>query len=203
MKKVATILSQTQAIKDEKSATLREFQKLNPPKPPSARDLRKQKTIQAQVETQRRHPNATSILERPRPQVSGKRRVPVLVNARGVPFLRIKKPQPRNVSGVIRNLLATRWHKIEIRTRLQGEMLFARDEDAWDKLTVPESSPSPTWASAVQYSIDEVNAYVRKWDHKRRDTAERMWEIVLQERELAAKEEEQRRTESENRSEKT
>lgn len=171
--------------------------KLNPAPPPSPKQLRKFKAIQAQEATQRRHPDATSILERPRLVVSNKRRVPVLVNARGVPFLRIKKPQPRNLSGVIRNLLERRWRKIETRTRLSEELIFAQDEDAWDKLTSSASASEPSWAAPIQTSITETNQAVKQWDERRRDMAEKMWNIVLQERELAAQEEEQRRAEAE------
>ena len=54
-----------------------------------------------------------------------------MVNARGIPFLRLKKPQPKNLSGVIRAKLEKRWNRIVLRDRLQVDLLFAEDEEAW------------------------------------------------------------------------
>ncbi|KAJ5217314.1 hypothetical protein N7468_010322 [Penicillium chermesinum] len=198
--KITDILAQAKAAKVEKAARLKEYTELKPVPPLSRLKLRKQKSIQAQEATQRRHPNATPVLDRPHRVISGKRRVPFLVNARGVPFLRFKKPQPRNLSGVIRNLLAKRWRKLETRTRLSEEVLFAEDEEAWDRLTLPTSSKSeePSWSTAIHTSIQELNHAIRVWDERRGAMAEKMWNVVLQERELAEKEEKQRQAEEQN-----
>ena len=119
--------------------------------------------------------------------MSGKRRIPVLVNARGVPFLRIKKPQPRNLSGVIRRKLERRWHRIETRDRLQSELRFAMDEDAWDVLTY--ATESCTWAYAIESSLNDVQVKIQDSDRVNRELAERLWDIVLRERKLAVEEE--------------
>lgn len=125
--------------------------------------------------------------------MSGKRRVPVLVNARGVPFLRIKKPQPKNLSGVIRSKLENRWSRIERRDRLDRELLFANDEDNWDALTTgPESD---TWAKGVKDALGTLNQQLHDSDKKNMELAEAMWKVVLAERKLAAEEEKQRSTE--------
>lgn len=164
-----------------------------PPKPVSPRQARKEQTIRFEQNTSRKHPDAQSILDRPRLSLSGKRKVPVLVNARGVPFLRIKKPQPRNLSGVIRSKLEKRWNRIVTRDRLHVELLFAKDEDFWDHLT--RTSEKPTWSEEVKLCLDDVYEKIRETDRQNRELAESMWNIVLEERELAKQEDEQRRLE--------
>lgn len=146
-------------------------------------------------ETRQRHPDTPSILSRPHP-VKGIRKVPSLVSARGLPFLRIKKPQPRNLSGVLRNKLETRWKRILRRDRLTADVLFAQDEDAWDSLTgVQEPS---TWSLHYRLALDEVNDQIRESDDKATEMARKMWNIVLKERLMAEQEERQRRLEAES-----
>jgi hypothetical protein len=164
-----------------------------PPKPLSPRQARKEVTIRFEQETSRKHPEALSILNRPRLTLSGKRKIPVLVNARGVPFLRIKKPQPRNLSGVIRSKLEKRWNRIVARDRLKVELLFAKDEDAWDHLT--RATEQATWSEEIKLALDNVYEKIRGTDRQNRELAESMWSIVLEERELAEKEDEKRQLE--------
>ena len=142
--------------------------------------------------TARRHPDATPILSRPRPVVNGKRRVPVLVNARGVPFLRIKKPQPMNLSGVIRSKLDNRWKRVERRERLTDDSMLAEYEDLWDNLTVGREDV--TWAKEVYDALKEVNTRIKESDVKNKQLADDMWNVVLAEHKLA-EEERQRSTE--------
>lgn len=191
--KLTTILSQEKSFKEQYAAEQRRMAELKPPKPVSPRQARKEQTIQFEQETSRKHPDAASILDRPRLNLTGKRKVPVLVNARGIPFLRIKKPQPRNLSGVIRSKLEKRWNRIVIRDRLHVELLFAKDEDAWDHLT--RAAERPTWSEEVKLALDNVYDKIRETDRQNRELAESMWNIVLKERELAKKEDEQRQLE--------
>lgn len=143
--------------------------------------------------TARRHPDATPILSRPRPVVNGRRRIPVLVSARGIPFLRIKKPQPKNLSGVIRTKLDKRCRRIERREILGVDILFAKDEDDWDQLTLgrPETE---TWAGEIKKALAEVSTQLKESDLKNKELAEAMWQVVLAERKLAAEEETQSST---------
>ena len=136
--------------------------------------------------TARRHPDATPILSRPRPVVNGKRRVPVLVNARGVPFLRIKKPQPMNLSGAIRSKLDNRWKRVERRERLTDDSMLAEYEDLWDNLTVGREDV--TWAKEVYDALKEVNTRIQESDVKNKQLADDMWDVVLAERKLAEEE---------------
>jgi hypothetical protein len=162
-----------------------------PSKPLTPKAARKEKSIRFQEETTRRHPNARSVLDRPQPLGDRKRRVPVLVNARGLPFLRFKKPQPRNVSGVIRAKLGTRWNWIQRRDRLRVELLFAQDEEDWDRIIeiIPETDEMSSWPEPLQKAIVDVNAKISKFDVQSKELAENMWKIVLAERALAEEEE--------------
>ncbi|KAJ5086641.1 hypothetical protein NUU61_007948 [Penicillium alfredii] len=197
--RIRTLLAQTKSLKDEHATRQREITaaiksaklKAAVHKPPMPRKAQKQESIRHQEETARPRPDTPSILARPRPVVSGKRRVPVLVNARGIPYLRIKKPQPRNLSGLLRNKLERRWNWIERRDRLQLELLFAQDEDSWDALT--HFDELATWTADIKLSINQVNRNISQMDMKHKRMAESMWKIVLAERELAKTEEERLR----------
>jgi len=188
---ISTILAQAKSIKEQFAAQQRK--KTPTEKPLSPLEARKLETLRSELETWERNPNTPSILNRPRP-VSGRRQVPVLVNARGVPFLRIKKPQPKNLSGVIRNKLEKRWHRIEVRDRLQAELLFARDEDAWDRMT--NTKDEGTWAEEHKLALEDVYGKIRKSDKKNRELAENMWKVVLKEREALEEEEKQRQVQA-------
>jgi hypothetical protein len=190
---ISTILSQAKSVKDQFAALQRKKGKVEPRKPLSPLRAKKAEMIGSQLETWERHPDTTPILDRPRP-VSGRRQVPVLVNARGIPFLRIKKPQPKNLSGVIRNKLAKRWHRIEVRDRLQAELLFAKDEDVWDRMT--NTSDEGTWAEEPKLALDDVLEKIRESDRKNRELAESMWKVVLREREALEEEEKQRQAQA-------
>ncbi|KAJ5544890.1 hypothetical protein N7535_006724 [Penicillium sp. DV-2018c] len=160
-----------------------------PPKPLTPRQARKAESIRFQKETSQRHPNATSILNRPIPLGDKKRKVPVLVNARGLPFLRYKKPQPRNVSSVIRTKLERRWAWIERRDRLKLDLSFAEDEDDWDNLTNTQTEEGPTWSEHCQTALRDVNTQISQFDTNTKELAEKMWAVVLAEKALAEEEE--------------
>ncbi|KAJ5138625.1 uncharacterized protein N7515_003473 [Penicillium bovifimosum] len=159
------------------------------PKPLTPRQARKAESIRFQEETSQRHPNATSILNRPRPLGDKKRKVPVLVNARGLPFLRYKKPQPRNVSSVIRTKLERRWAWIERRDMLKLDLVFAQDEEDWDNLTNTKTEEHPTWTEHCKTALRDVNTQISQFDNNAKNLAEKMWAIVLAEKALAEEEE--------------
>ncbi|KAJ5679435.1 hypothetical protein N7462_007679 [Penicillium macrosclerotiorum] len=185
------ILAKAKSLKEERAARERDIALSIPQRPISPRQMCKRESVRFQLETSRRHPDAQSVLLRPRQFVNGKRKTPVLVNARGVPFLRFKKPQPRNLSGVLRTMLEKRWHRIVVRERLSADLLFAQDEDAWDHITgVTEDN---SWSEEVKSSLDNVCAKIRQTDQQNRSLAERMWQVVLDERALANKEEKERK----------
>jgi hypothetical protein len=183
---ISSLLANSKAIRLKNSSEQRELAEAQPIKPLSWIKQKRAESRRQQEATALRHPNAQPILSRPRPVISGPRRVPVLVNARGIPFLRIKKPQPQNLSRAIRSKLDRRWKWIERRDRLRLELLFAEDEDYWDRLLVEEGSPS--WADAVTESIEDVVSKIAESDQKSKELAEEMWNIVLAERKLAEEE---------------
>ncbi|KAL2810468.1 hypothetical protein BJX63DRAFT_316200 [Aspergillus granulosus] len=183
---IQSILSETESIKKRKRKEQAAIAERLPVKQPTKKQLKAQENRRLQEMTTQRHPDATPILSRPRPAVSGRRHVPVLVNARGIPFLRIKKHQPKNLSRVIRQKLDNRWSVIERRDRLVVEMYFAQDEDEWDRMTT--GMESETWYNTVRTSYEETLAYIKAIDDKNTKLAESMWKVVLAERELATKE---------------
>ncbi|KAL1998584.1 hypothetical protein VTN02DRAFT_5929 [Thermoascus thermophilus] len=188
--RISALLAQRQALREKHSSEQRALTEATPPKPLSKKEKKKLESLRHQEATARRHPDAQPILSRPRPVVSGRRRVPVLVNARGVPFLRIKKPQPKVLSGVIRSKLDKRWKRIVRRERLEQELILAEDEDHWDRLVGEEERYS--WTSEIKAALDEVSWQIRETDRKNAQLAEAMWNVVLKERELAEKEEAER-----------
>ena len=155
--------------------------------PKTAKQLRSEEAIRFQESTAKRHPDATSILARPRPVVKGKRHVPVFVNARGIPMLRIKKPQPRVLSGIIRSKLTRRERWVTRENELAVDVNFAKDEDNWDKLT--GSQDTVPWSREVWEALQQTKRSIKDNDIKNSEMAKAMWNVVLRERELAAKEE--------------
>lgn len=192
IQRISTLISESQLAKQLNSSAQRERTKAKPVKPLSLKEKRREKVRAFEKMTARRHPDATPILSRPRPVVNGKRRVPVLVNARGVPFLRTKKPQPMNLSGVIRSKLDNRWKRVERRERLTDDSMLAEYEDLWDKLTIGREDV--TWAKEVYDALKEVNTRIKESDVKNKQLADDMWNVVLAEHKLA-EEERQRSTE--------
>ena len=192
IQRISTLISESQLAKQLNSSAQRERTKAKPVKPLSLKEKRREKVRAFEKMTARRHPDATPILSRPCPVVNAKRRVPVLVNARGVPFLRTKKPQPMNLSGVIRSKLDNRWKRVERRERLTDDSMLAEHEDLWDKLTIGREDV--TWAKEVYDALKEVNTRIKESDVKNKQLADDMWNVVLAEHKLA-EEERQRSTE--------
>ncbi|KAL2828901.1 hypothetical protein BDW59DRAFT_39249 [Aspergillus cavernicola] len=182
---IEAILSESKSAKWHKQR----LQAALPKKPitqPSPKQIQIQENKRFQEMTARRHPDTRPILSRPRPVVSGRRHVPVLVNARGVPFLRIKKPQPKNLSCALRTKLDRRWKMIERRDKMLSEVRLGKAEDYWDSLTAGEEKV--TWASAAETAWDDARCWIQKTDRKNKALAESMWKVVLAERKLAEKE---------------
>ncbi|KAL3464739.1 hypothetical protein BJX64DRAFT_89304 [Aspergillus heterothallicus] len=183
---IQSILSEASAIKERKRSMQNALTESLPVKQPTKKQLKAQKNKQFQNMTAKRHPDAVPILTRPRGVVNGRRRVPAFINAHGVPFLLFKKPQPQNLSRVIRQKLDHRWSLIERRERLRVDRYFAEDEDEWDRLT--SGTEKGNWSDAARISFYETHAYIQAVDEKRTELAQSMWNVVLAERELAKKE---------------
>lgn len=187
IQRISTLITESQSEKQMNSSIQQALSKAKPAKPKSKKEQKKEEIQAFEKQTAQRHPDAIPITCRPRPVVSGKRRIPVLVNARGVPFLRIKKPQPMNLSGAIRSKLENRWRRIERRESLEVALEIARGEDRWDQLT--HGQELATWSQVISDALTEVNNKIRESDLQNKKLAKDMWNVVLAERKLAADEE--------------
>ncbi|KAK4118511.1 hypothetical protein N657DRAFT_651211 [Parathielavia appendiculata] len=141
---------------------------------------------------------------------SGVRKPPTLAATMGVPFLRLKKPQPRFLERVLRQKSQRRWRRIEKIMEMMWEGLEeAGVEDAWDRMmerllaekrraerkkgleskgAADEGSYKQTLQEALTYSMDVT-------ERERQDLVARakaMWQIVLAEQEMALLEERER-----------
>ncbi|EED24264.1 DNA repair protein (Rad1), putative [Talaromyces stipitatus ATCC 10500] len=186
------------------SRTHQQVTEARKPKTLSPQQKKTAENIAFQKQTMYRHPDAEPILSRPRPFVAGQRQIPKLVSARGVPFLRIKKPQPQNLSRIIRYKLRFKDKLVERRERLLIDTLFAKDEEDWDRLI--EGQPVTPRVIHAHHPIrwiegswmeSPLECYKKafydniEFEKKQQELAEKMWEVVLAERKLAAEEEEE------------
>ncbi|KAI9761394.1 MAG: hypothetical protein M4579_001044 [Chaenotheca gracillima] len=163
--------------------------------------------------TPERYPGADPILARPRLTVPGIRKIPRLVNACNYPLLRIKKPQPRSVSRIIRQKIERKQRWLDAYARLQGnDLREARAEDTWDALVSKaqlleqghsetgsnESPSSPLkkddakYAHSVTANLEYINSKLRQDTAQKTELARKFLDIIDQERVLAAKEKEER-----------
>ena len=161
------------------------------PSSPRIKTARAQKTLKRLVAP---HPGATRTLNRPFPVLSGRRHVPVLVNANRVPFLRLKKPQPPFLSRIIRDTVATREVRIARAERLTDELSIAEDEDQWDQILYEHFSldyrdhQEDPWEREVKRAIDKNHKSQVEAIQKRADIAAEMYAIVEKEKALAEEE---------------
>ncbi|EMD01075.1 hypothetical protein BAUCODRAFT_194721 [Baudoinia panamericana UAMH 10762] len=138
-----------------------------------------------------------SMLNRPLrlDKLSGKRHVPVLFNAQGIPVLRFKKPQPESLSGYINHRLQVRHKRHALRHMLDDALEMARAEDGWDDLmrvyvtkAGETSRGEPSWVRELYQARKEVNERLDAERRKNQMMAEKMQAIVDGERQMAEKE---------------
>jgi hypothetical protein len=162
-----------------------------------------------------RYPGSKPVLQRPLPLSEikgGKRRVPDLISARGVPFLRYSKPQPISLSRVIRQKQDRDQKKWTQQEGLKSDIVFAQWEDEWDgiveaqtveehcqtqsKLTPSQASEGDagdgvreeSWKHEIVLAEGELYRQIKESGMKNAELGRKMWEIVVKERELAAQE---------------
>ena len=163
-------------------------------------DLAIQSKSNARTKTARAHkarriqakpyPGAARTLARPFTNLSGRRHVPVLVNANRVPMLRIKKPQPPFLSRIIRDTANTRERRIVTADRLVSELPTAEDEDQWDEILherygLPLEEP---WDREIRRSFYQSQKMQGGVIRKRIEITTKMYAIVEQEKALAKEE---------------
>ncbi|KAL9636932.1 MAG: hypothetical protein Q9164_002524 [Protoblastenia rupestris] len=140
---------------------------------------------------------AGPLLERPHVNISGRRHIPKIVNACRFPFLRIKKPQPAQLSRMIGDSITARESRISRSDELQKQIWTAEDEDQWDailskELGVSESSGNGSWITAPRAALDIIRQSHERAIKKRIDMAVRMTDIVEKEAALATEEKRRR-----------
>ncbi|KAI9745791.1 MAG: hypothetical protein M1835_002532, partial [Candelina submexicana] len=142
---------------------------------------------------------ATPVLSRPYPSISGRRHVPKLVNANGVPFLRFKKPQSPFLSRIIRDKIKQRTRHFNLMHALEDSVQAAADEDRWDELILEEygvgdgvglegKGARGKWVDAVRSGRKFVGAMINEHEMKCREVGRKMQRIVEREEELARRE---------------
>ena len=137
-------------------------------------------------------PNTPLVLSRPFLSISGKRRVPTLVNTNGIPHLRFKKPQSPFLSRIIRNKIVQRQKRFDRSDLLKAEIAIARAEDEWDHILSRtckiEEDNSVRWAKAHVSARQEVKAKIQASHIKNTALGRKMDNIVEMEKALAEKE---------------
>lgn len=149
-------------------------------------------------------PGATPVLERPYPKISGRRHIPKLVWANGIPMLRFKKPQSTFLSRIITSKIKQKDRSITSFHELEHFIDLAMMEDTWDEILRREfgavitklSEQDGSWAQELLYTKQERHEALVAATEKTQQLAEKMHEIVLAEKRLAAEEEAQRRREN-------
>lgn len=162
-----------------------------------------------------RYPGSKPILQRPLPLSEikgGKRRVPNLISAQGVPFLRYSKPQPISLSRVIGQKQERDQRKWTQREGLAADTIIAQWEDEWDEAVQAQmakeqgrgqrslkpadklkgsgetNDQEERWKYEIVSAERELYRQIKENDRKNAELGRTMWEIVVKERELAAQE---------------
>ncbi|KAL8949654.1 MAG: hypothetical protein Q9222_004255 [Ikaeria aurantiellina] len=145
------------------------------------------------------HPEAKRVLDGLPPPAPGKtRKVPTLVNANHIPFLRFKKPQSPFLSHMIRKKTIEREKRIDKMQALQQWLSWAEDEDQWESFLektngISNDDDGTQWASAIRESLSHVKRVHSRNTVKRMHTARRMFEVLEEQKKLADQERLERR----------
>ncbi|KAL8653956.1 MAG: hypothetical protein Q9226_003626 [Calogaya cf. arnoldii] len=140
------------------------------------------------------HPAAKRVLDGLPPPLPGhRRRVPTMINANHIPFLRFKKPQSPFLSHMIRKKTEEREKRLTRTMKLEDLVPVAEDEDRWDYVVrrtngISSKDNGTTWASATYEALSHVKRVRRDNTLKRMDMARRMFDIMEGERKLAEQE---------------
>ncbi|KAL8712289.1 MAG: hypothetical protein Q9220_003440 [cf. Caloplaca sp. 1 TL-2023] len=155
----------------------------------------------SQPDTGRRwpYPGAQRVLDGlPSPPPGKTRKVPTMVNANHIPFLRFKKPQSPFLSHMIRKKTIEREKRVDKMQDLQQALIWAEDEDQWESFLeeingVYGNDDGTQWASAIRDSLSHVRRVHVRNTVKRMHSAERMFEVLEEQKKLADRERLERR----------
>ncbi|KAL8672171.1 MAG: hypothetical protein Q9168_003370 [Polycauliona sp. 1 TL-2023] len=145
------------------------------------------------------HPAAKRVLDGlPSPTPGHRRRVPTMINANHIPFLRFKKPQSPFLSHIIRKKTDEREKRIARTQRLERLVPFAEDEDRWDEIVkrtngISSNDRGITWTCAIHNALTHVKRVHKDNSFKRMHIARRMFDIMEEERKMADQEKRMRR----------
>ncbi|CAK3953622.1 Hypothetical predicted protein [Lecanosticta acicola] len=169
-------------------------------------DKRKERMRAAREERER---NKLDLFSRPLPleKLSGQRRkVPVLFGANHIPVLRLKKPQPQNLSAFLLSRINQRQRRHDRRLELIEALKIAKQENYWDMHVYnicgvesrrssietddgpAKSAGEPRWTDTIVEGLIEVNDALDREKDKNRVMAEKMQRVVDRETKLARKE---------------
>ncbi|KAL8985201.1 MAG: hypothetical protein Q9205_001022 [Flavoplaca limonia] len=123
----------------------------------------------------------------PSPLPGHHRRVPTIINANHIPFLRFKKPQSPFLSHMIRKKTDEREKRVVRIQRLEKLLPLAEDEDRWDDTVrkingISSNDGGITWAWATREALTHVKKTHKDNTIKRMHTAQRMFDIVEEQR---------------------
>ena len=136
-------------------------------------------------------------------------RVPTLVSACRFPMLRFQKPQPKNLSRVLRDKIIQRNRRYQNIAQLEGDVVVAEREDAWDRLLARhcpkgvrtaeedvrqrelQDPESLRWRYAPRRAIAEIKTRIVISTQKARDDSLKMLNIIEREEELMRQEKRQ------------
>lgn len=131
----------------------------------------------------------------PKEQLTGERKVPVLDDTFGFPFLRISRPQSRRLGHQLYNLVKRRVKREELITQLKEEAVYdAEEEDVWEAMLEREfgvEDPArTTYVRSVKLSIWHLALALNEEKKHMVARGKAMWEIVEKERALLEEEKE-------------
>ncbi|KAI9730303.1 MAG: hypothetical protein M1818_008206 [Claussenomyces sp. TS43310] len=146
------------------------------------------------------YPGAVRVIDvRPRPkmELSGRRHVPVLVNANSLPMLRFKKPQSTFLNRVLLDRIKRKQRQVDGIDRAQVWMDWGRDEDEWDRLLPlgPEGTAGHTWSDESRRAKKDYEKQMMADIRKNKVLAQKFLAIVDREKELALQERKERKRE--------
>ncbi|KAI4173594.1 MAG: hypothetical protein LQ346_008395 [Caloplaca aetnensis] len=140
------------------------------------------------------YPDARPVCDGLPPPPPGKpRQVPTLVNANHIPFLRIKKPQSPFISYIIRKKNDEREKRIDKIQALENQVAIAEEEDRWDQVLwqhhqIPAGGNEVRWASATHDALTKVKQVHHVNAVKRMCVAQRMLNILQEQKQLVDEE---------------
>lgn len=157
----------------------------------------KKKDVEEEQSTKR---EKIDMMSRPLPKekLTGKRKVPVLVDAGHIPILRFTKPQPQALSSYLTSRIKQRQRRHDRRLALEDALVLAREEDRWDGIVAQARSESrekshggpwePLWSRMPYEALKDVNEVLQKERDQNQAWAEKLQGIVDRESEALEKE---------------